>query len=442
MVSEAARVQAATHPLEVLEARVNASKQVAWAEKGSVTTVLKKNVTTLKARSDALGAFAQQRDEICRVYQEPEACAGATYLYGVAAYAVADQIDAFEARLPGDMDGDGEEFGVVDTEFQDRLVAALRASAIGSVADEGLATLRGVVEMTAARPGSAWGRRAWEELAQRSVPGDVAFARTPPVAVPTASAAEGVAVDAEIDALYQTARAAESGPDRKLASTEWTWNQLDQTFRKAIADGKPVSDASRARAAAHPLEVFEAAAGAFPKRNWSSTGTALKDIKANVELVKAKFDALGTMREQARVLCEVYRDLESCAGARFVYGQSALVFGDLIEEFETLLPGDMDGDGEEWSLADTEYQDRLVKGIDETFGPRASEGGAVVRSVVEMTSARPDSVWGQRAREELARRQAKAAADAAARTPAPPEAGDPGPSPWNGEVIEPAPSPR
>ena len=238
--------------------------------------------------------------------------------------------------------------------------------------------------------------------------------------------------DAAIDALYTQARAAESRGDTKGAAKSWA--ALDKAFHAAVARKEPLSEAARVQAAAHPLTVLEARVQASSRVAWAHKGSAIAVIKKNAEMLKAHADEVGAVQQRAGEICRVYQEPEACAGATFLQGAAQFGLGDVINEFALRLPGDMDGDGEEFGVADTEYQDRLTTGIQDTFGAHAAQAAATLQSVVAMTASQPASVWGKRAQEELARRKivAAAPAEAPAAGPAPgEEAPAPAPAPWS-----------
>lgn len=239
--------------------------------------------------------------------------------------------------------------------------------------------------------------------------------------------------DAAIDALYTQARAAESRGDTKGAGKAWA--ALDKAFQAAVARKEPLSEAARVQAAAHPLALLEARVQASSRVAWAHKGSAMAVIKKNAEMLKAHADDVRAVQERAGEICRVYQEPEACAGATFLLGSAQLGFGDLLNDFALRLPGDMDGDGEEFSVADTEYQDRLTTGVQDTLGALAAQGGVTLQSVVAVTASQPASVWGKRAQEELARRKIVAApAVAPAAGPSPDEPTPvpaPEPAPWS-----------
>ena len=168
------RRRAAEGAIEALRKRVEAYKQIKWVEDGSVTVIIKSNAATLKAKNEELAvgdtSILKQVDTIRKQYMEAEAVTAATTLYGLAQFSLADFINDFGLRLPGDMDGDGEEFGVADTEFQDRLTAGINAS-FGARAAEAPLTLQSAITTAQQYGWSSWATMAQDELARRGVEG-------------------------------------------------------------------------------------------------------------------------------------------------------------------------------------------------------------------------------------------------------------------------------
>jgi hypothetical protein len=237
---------------------------------------------------------------------------------------------------------------------------------------------------------------------------------------------------AAIDALHTQARAAEARGDTKGATK--LWGKLDKAFLAAEADKQSVSDTARAQAAAHPLELLQASVQALGKVGWSDKGAPAARIKKNLTLVKERVDALPAIRQRGDDICRTYQDPEACAGATYLLASAHLGLADMIDAFELHLPADMDGDGEEYGQSDEAFHERVMETLRATFSPVASRADELLQAVAAMTAPRPDSVWGQRARDELARRatkQAAAASGAAVTQPASVAPAESSPAPWS-----------